>query len=271
MLFLVRTPATLGVLERAIHAAVVLLVGGMGALVLLVGPADAAEVKVLSAGAVKAVVPELAEAFRRETGHTVILTFDTVGALRKRAATEPADLLILSDEAVDDLTRQGIVVPGSRMDIARVGIGMGARQGAPPPDISTPEALKQTLLGVKSLAYMDPARGATSGIHFAKVLERLGIAEAMRDRTVLWPSGSSADAIVAGRAEVCVQQMSEILPVAGVTVVGPLPRVLQKVTTDSGGLAVKAESPAAAQAFLAYLGRPAFKARFAAAGLDYRE
>jgi molybdate transport system substrate-binding protein len=267
MLFPVRTPA---VAKRAIRAAVRALIGA-ATLTVPVEGADLAEVKVLSAGAVKPVIMEVAEAFRQETGRRVALTFDTVGALRRRATTEPADLLILSDEAIDDLMREGVVVPGSRLDIARVGIGMGVRQGAPRPDISTPESLKQTLLGAKSVAYMDPAKGATSGIHFAKVLERLGIVEAMRDRTVLWPSGSSAEAIVAGRAEVCVQQMSEILPVAGVMLVGPLPSALQKITTYSAGLAVKAENRAAAEAFLAFVSRPAFKPRFAAAGLDYRE
>lgn len=258
-------------MSRAIRAALMALAGCVGALTLLVDRVEATEIKVLSAGAVKAVVPELAEAFRLETGHTVILAFDTVGALRRRAGTEPADLLILSDEAVDDLARQGIVVTGTRVDIARVGIGIGVRQGAPRPDVSTTAALKETLLSVKSLAYMDPAKGATSGIHFARVLERLGIADAVRDKTVLWPSGSSADAVVTGRAELCVQQMSEILPVAGVAVIGPLPKDLQKVTTYSAGLAARAEAPDAARAFLSFLVRPAFKAKFAAAGLDYRD
>lgn len=233
--------------------------------------ADAAEVKVLSAGAVKAVVSELAEAFRQETGHAVRLTFDTVGALRKKAATEPADVLILTDAAVDDLARQGIVVVGTRMDIARVGIGVAVKQGAPLPDISTPEALKQTLLAAKSLVYVDPARGATSGIHFAGVLQRLGIAEAVKDKTLLWPGGFAAEAVAKGQADLCVHQISEILPVPGVALVGPLPKDLQKITTYSAGLASQSASLDAARAWLAFLARPAFKAKFAAAGLDYRE
>lgn len=245
--------------------------GCLGVLALAAGRAEAAEVKVLSAGAVKAVAPALADAFQRETGHTVRIAFDTVGALRKRAATEPADVLILTDAAIDDLARQGIVVAESRKDLARVGIGVGVRQGAPLPDISTPEALKQTLLSAKSLVYMDPARGATSGIHFAGVLQRLGIADALKDRTLLWPGGSSAEAVAKGQAELCVQQMSEILPVAGVTLVGPLPKDLQKVTTYSAGLGARSAAPDAARALIAFLARPAFKAKFSAAGLDYRE
>lgn len=233
--------------------------------------AEAAEVKVLSAGAVKTVVTDLAEAFRQETGHTVQLTFDTVGALRQRAAAEPADVLILTDAAIDDLARQGIVVAGTRTDIARVGIGVAVRQGAPLPDISTPDALKQTLLAVKSLVYVDPARGATSGIHFAAVLQRLGIADAVKDKTLLWPGGFAAEAVARGQAELCVHQISEILPVPGVTLVGPLPKDLQKVTTYSAGLAARSAAPDAARAWLAFLARPAFKAKFAAAGLDYKE
>lgn len=245
--------------------------GALGLAVLLSSGAEAAELTVLSAGAVREIVPELAEQFRRETGHTVRFAFDTAGALRRRAMTEPADVLIITDAAIDDLARQGVVVPGTRTDIARVGIGVGVRQGAPLPDISTPDALTRTLLSVKSLVYMDPGKGATSGIHFAGVLERLGIAAAVKDKTLLWPAGASAEAVAKGQAELCVQQISEILPVAGVTLVGPLPQDLQKVTIYSGGLAARSAAPEAARAWLAFLARPAFRAKFAAAGLDYRE
>ena len=241
------------------------------ALVVLARGVEAGEVKVLSAGAVKPVIPGLGEAFRQETGQTVTFTFDTVGALRTRATAETADVLILSDTAVDDLVRQRVIVEGTRVDIARVGIGVGVKQGAALPDISTTDAFKNTLLSAKSIAYMDPAKGATSGIHFASVLERLGIASQVKDKTVLWPSGVSADAVASGRADLCVQQMSEILPVAGVVVVGPLPKDLQKVTVYSAGLSAKSTNPEVARAFLAFVARPQFKPKFAAAGLDYSE
>jgi molybdate transport system substrate-binding protein len=237
-----------------------------------IGIATAAEIKVLSAGAVRPVVPGLAEAFRQETGHVVTLAFGTAGALRQKVtAGEPADVVIVTDTVIDELARQGHVAAGTRTDIARVGIGVAVRQGAPLPDISSTEAFKRTLLAARSLVYNDPAIGATSGIHFAGVLQRLGIAEAVKEKTVLWPGGYAAEALVSGRADLCVHQISEILPVQGVTLVGPLPRELQKITTYSAGLLARSATPEAARAFIAFLARPAFKARFTEAGLDYRE
>jgi molybdate transport system substrate-binding protein len=233
---------------------------------------EAAEIKVLSAGAVRSVVSGLAEAFGRETGHTVMLTFGTVGALRQKlAAGEPADVLILTDVAIDDLARQGAVAIGTRTDIGRTAMGVAVREGAPLPDISTADAFKQTLLSAKSLTYVDPAQGATSGVHFAGVLKRLGIAEAMKGKTRLVAGGYPAELVAKGEAELVAHQISEIIPVKGVTLVGPLPKDLQKITTYSAGLAARSAVADAARGFVAFVSRPSFKARFAEAGLDYRE
>src|SRR2546430_10960303 len=110
------------------------------------------------------------------------------------------------------------------------------RQGAPQPDISTVDAFKRALLEARSIVYNDPAIGATSGIHFAAVLERLGIAEAVKPKTVLWKGGYAAEALLNGQAELCVHQISEILPVKGVVLVGPLPAELNKVTVYAGSI-----------------------------------
>src|SRR5215470_14516201 len=232
---------------------------------------EAAEIKVLSAGAVKAVVVDVSDAFEKESGHKLTVSFGTVGVIKQKLAAEPADVVIMTDVAIDEAIRQGSAVAGTRNDIARAGVGVGVKEGAPKPDISTPEAFKQTLLAAKSIVYVDPAQGATSGIHFASVLQRLGIADAVKGKTLLWPGGYAAEAVADGRAEVVVHQISEILPVKGVTLVGPLPKDVQKVTIYSAGLAAKAASPEAARAFIAYLTSPPVKAKFAAAGLDYRE
>jgi molybdate transport system substrate-binding protein len=233
---------------------------------------QAAEIRVVSARAVHTVVTDLAEVFRQETGHTVVLAFGTAGEVRQKVTRgEPADVVIVTDTVLEHLAGERLVVPDTRADIARTGMGVCVREGAPLPDISTTDAFKQTVLAARSLVYVDPARGATSGIHFAGVLQLLGIADAVKDKTVLWPGGFAAEAVVKGQAELCVHQISEILPVKGVTLVGPLPRDLQKVTIYAAVTTTRAAAPEAARAFVAFLSRPAFKAKFAAAGLDYRE
>jgi len=233
---------------------------------------QAAEIKVLSAGAMKGIVADLAESFHQETGHTVAISKGTAGEIRqKMTAGDPADVVFVTDTVIEQLAGSRVVVADSRSDIARTGIGVAVRDGTPPPDISSPQALKQALLAAKSIVYVDPAIGATSGIHFAGVLERLGIAEAVKGKTVLWPGGYAAEAFLKGQAELCVHQISEILPVKGVTLVGPLPRELQKITTYSAALSSRAATPEVGCAFIAFVSRPSFKPKLAAAGLDYRE
>ncbi len=236
-----------------------------------VGPSWADEVKVFSAGAVRAVVTDLAEQFRQETGNTVTFSFGTAGQTRQKLLSgEPVDVVILTDAGIDDMIKQGALVSGSRADLARTAMGVGVREGAPKPDIATSEAFKTALLNAKSLVYVDPAQGATSGVHFKSVLERLGIADAVKGKTQLVSGGYPAEKVASGEAEMVVHQISEIVPVKGVTLVGPLPPDFQKVTVYSAGLATRSPSPAVARAFIAFLTRPAFKPKFGAAGLDYR-
>jgi len=234
--------------------------------------AEAAELQVISAGAMRSIVTELAAAFEKETGHTVKLTFGTVGVIKaKLAEATPVDVVIMTDEAMRDMTRQGAVVEGSWTPIGRTGIGVAVRDGAPKPDIGSPEALKQTLLSTKSLVYVDPAQGGTSGIHFAGVLQKLGIADAVKPKTTLVPGGYPAELVARGDVELVVHQISEIIPVKGVTLVGPLPKELQKTTVYAAGVTVGSASRTTAGAFVAFLARPDFKPKLAAAGLDYKE
>jgi molybdate transport system substrate-binding protein len=234
--------------------------------------AESAELKVLSAGAVKKIVSELAEDFQRESGHTVTIASGTAGQLRDKVAQgEAADVVIVTDTALEQLQTANAVITDTRADIARTGVGVAVREGAPRPDISTPEHFKEAVLAAKSIVYTDPSIGATSGIHVAGLLQRLGIAEAVKPKTVLWPGGYAAEALVKGQADLCIHQISEIMPVKGVTLVGPLPRELQKITTYSAAVPTKASAPELGRAFIAFLTRPAFKAKFEAAGLDYRQ
>jgi molybdate transport system substrate-binding protein len=233
--------------------------------------AQAAEVHVISAGAVRSIVTDLAQAYEKETGNTVVLTFGTMGVVRQKLGSDPADVVIMSDTVIEDTIAKGGVVSGSRTDIARTGMGVGVRDGAPKPDISSADALKKTLLDAKSIVYVDPAQGATSGIHFASVLQKLGIADAVKPKTTLVPGGYPAELVAKGEVELVAHQISEIVPVKGVTLVGPLPKDLQKITIYSAGLAAKSTNAELGRGFMAFLARPAFKAKFAEAGLDYRE
>ena len=236
------------------------------------GAGAAAELHVLSAGAVRSVITDLAAAFEKETGTTVKLTFGTVGQIRaKLAEATPADVAIMTDTALDQMTRQGVVREAPRVAVGRTGIGVGVRDGAPKPDISTIEALKEALLSAKSLTYVDPAQGATSGIHFASVLKKLGIGDAVKPKTTLVPGGYPAELVANGEVEMVVHQISEIVPVKGVTLVGPLPRELQTITVYAAGITVSSTSKPAAAAFVAFLARPEFKPKLAAAGLDYKD
>src|SRR6267142_1704187 len=205
--------------------------------------AEAAELQVLSAGAMRSIVTELAAAFEKETSNPVKLTFGTVGALKAQLADgAPADVVIMTQEAMQEMARQGAVVEGSWIAIGRTGIGVAVREGAPKPNIGTPEALKRTLLATKSLVYVDPAQSGTSGIHFAGVLQKLGIAEAVKPKTSLVPGGYPAELVAKGQVDLVVHQISEIVPVKGVTLVGPLPKELQKTTVYAAGITVASAS-----------------------------
>ena len=233
---------------------------------------EAAEIKVMSAGAMKAIVTELGADFTRETGHTLALTTGTVGQLRdKILAGEAADVMVMSDTAIDQLIGQGHLARGSRVDVARTGMGVAVREGAPTPDIATAESFKRALLAAKSIAYVDPASGGTSGIYFATVLERLGIADAVKSKTTLTRGGFVAELAARGEVELAIHQISEIVPVKGAVLVGPLPRELQKVTVYSAALPARGTVAEPAKAFVEFMARPALKARLAAAGLDYKD
>ena len=249
---------------RAVVLAVVALLASAG-------PARAAEIRVLSAGAMKAIVGALGESFQKETGHTVTITADTGGGLRKRVeGGEKADVLVAPDAVMDALAKSNHVVADTRHDLARTAVGVAVRDGAPKPDISTVDAFKRAVLEAKSIVYLDPATGATSGIHVASVLQRLGLTDAIKDKVVLWKGGYAAEAVASGRADLCLHQISEILPVKGVTLVGPLPAELNKVTVYASSLLAGAPTPDAGRALLAYLARSEFRPKFAAAGLDYK-
>jgi len=220
--------------------------------------AAAAEIKVLTAGAFKQVLLMLVPDFEKQTGHKVIVQNDTVGALAKRIESgEVFDLAVLTPAAVNDLSSKGKFVAGSRTNLGRVGVGVVVREGAPKPDISSVDAFKKALLAAKSVAYIDPAAGGSSGIYVAGLLDRLGVAAEVKPKAKLIPGGAVAEHIARGEAELGIHQISEILPVKGVTLVGPLPADIQNYTIYAAGLGTHGKESEAAKALLKTLSGPA--------------
>ena len=235
----------------------------------LASPGFAAEIKVLSSNAARTLMEEIAPLFERASGHKITLGFGTSQQVAKRVQDgEAADLVIITPEAIDQLAGQGKVRDGSRVDVARSFVGIAIRAGAPRPDISTPEALKRTLLAAKSVTFSDPATGAASGVHAVRLFERLGIAAEMKPKYKLGDGSSTGPIVARGEAELAIQQISALIPYAGIVVVGPLPPELQYVTTLSAGIGTAGKAPDAVTAFIKFLGTPDAAAVIRAKGLE---
>ena len=229
-----------------------------------------AEIKVMSAGAVEAMVRALGADFERATGNKLNIVINTAGALRERIKNgEAADLVILPPAALDALDQPGMFVPGSRTDLGRTVTGVAVRDGAALPDISTPEAFRQALLNARSVGYTDPKAGGSSGTFFAGLLDRLGIADEVNKKAVLGKRGVEvAQAVADGRAEIGTTFISEILTVKGVRLVGPLPGALHNANSYAAAIPAASSSRDAALALLRALTEPASAARWSAAGLE---
>jgi molybdate transport system substrate-binding protein len=236
------------------------------AALLLTVPARAADITVLSAGAINTVAAAVKPSFEASTGHTVTLRNDTVGALVRRiGGGEAFDVVLMSPAGLRELGAR--IAPGSTVTLAQVGVGVGIKAGSPPPDIGTVDAFKATMLNARSVAYIDPASGGSSGIYIAKLFRTLGIADAMAAKSVLVNGGLAATALLDGRADIALQQASEIVAVPGVALAGPLPPEIQVRTTYAGAVGAAAAQPGAARAFLAAMQAPAARAAVAASGM----
>ena len=226
----------------------------------------ASELLVWSAGAAQTPLSILISDYQKASGNTVKVEFAPVGVLVKRLADGGRpDVLIVSQDVVANVEKNGWTVPGTASPIGRVGVGIAIKEGAPMPDISTPDALRQTLLNAKSITYMDPTKG-TSGKHFASVLDQLGIADQMKAKTTLGDVGFVVEPVARGDLELGIQQITEILPVKGAKLVGPLPDALQKITTYSVALGAQARDTAAARDFMTYVASQRSQAVFVAHG-----
>ena len=233
-------------------------------------PATAADLKVISAGAVRGLIAQIIEDYTRQTGQKFDFTIGTTGQLRNIIATgQHADLIIASAPLMGELEKTGKMTPGSRADLGRVGIGLAVREGAPVPDVSTPETFKQTLIAARSVTYTNPAEGGTSGIYFNSLADRLGIGDAVRRKAVLTKGGREAAIEVAeGRAELAIVFMSESAAVKGVKLAGPLPGPLQDYSVYAAAIPASSTDAAAARAFIAALAGPAMAERWRANGFE---
>jgi len=226
--------------------------------------------KVFSAIAVQGVVEQLVPAFEHAHDCALDITWATAPLLLKRLqAGERADALILNRAVTDTLLASGGIVAGSDVVIASSATAIAVRAGAPKPDISTPEALKRTLLDARAISYTDPAAGGASGIYFAKLLERMGIAAAINAKTRFPPpSGYSGMFLPTGEVDLAVQQIPELLHVPGVEIVGTLPGDLHMVTVFVAGIPTDSTQPALAKALLESLRTEEAKTLFRAKGLE---
>jgi molybdate transport system substrate-binding protein len=229
-----------------------------------------AELSVYSTIGVRSAAEELFQSFEKASKRKLAVTWGTAPMLVKRIeGGETADVLILSRAGIDQLSKQGKIMPGSDVTLAGSGVAIAVKAGAPKPDISSTEALKNTLLSCKSIAYSEPSAGGASGVYFAKLLERMGIAEAMKPKTKYPPAGGfSAALLMTGEAELAVQQKPELLHVAGTEIVGFLPGDLNVVTMFAAAIMQGSKNADAARALIDALRLTVAKAAFRAKGLD---
>lgn len=240
-----------------------------GLLLTQVAIASAADLKIFSTMGVQLPLEELVAKFEKATGHKLAVTWATAAVLVRRIqAGESADLYILTKQSLEGLAKDGKASTGPDATFASSGMAVVVKAGAPKPDISTAAAFKQALVNARSIAYSDPAVGGASGVYFAKLLDRLGIADVMKAKTKHPPpSGLAGALVVSGEAELAVQQEPEVMSVKGVDVVGPLPAEINNITTYAAGLAVGTKQADAASALVKYLHTPEAAAVFKAKGL----
>jgi molybdate transport system substrate-binding protein len=245
-------------LAAAIGAAVILTVTGM--------MTHAAEIRVLSTQATEEAYRELVPEFEKATGHKVATTFTgTLDANKRLAAGEGYDLLIMSASSIDEHIKGGKVAPGSRIDLAKSGVGVGVKSGAPKPDISTTDAFKKAILAARSIGYST----GPSGVYVVGLFQRMGIADDIKGKLKQTPTGVFVGSIIAsGEAEIGFQQVSELSHFAGVDYVGPLPADVQQFTMFSSGIIAGAKEADGAKALVKFITAPAAAAAFKKRGME---
>jgi molybdate transport system substrate-binding protein len=248
---------------------IALLLSSMGT----TATANAAEIKVLSAGSLKLAMDQLLPDLQRSSGDTVTIDYGTAGAIAGRIQKgELADVTIVSRSQLEMLEGQGKVAQGSRVNIAGVGVGVAIRKGSPKPDISSVEAFKRALLSARSVGYVNPALGSSSGIYVAAMLERLGVAQELKSKVKLVTVAGDIDGVFQGVAngeiEMQIGQISEIAISPGVDLAGPLPSEIQNLTYLAAGVVAASKAPGPANAFIRFIASPTAAAVLKANGFQ---
>lgn len=230
-------------------------------------PADAAELNVVAAGAVRGIIRGMIDDYSKETGHKFNFTVGPTGQLRDALSSgKPVDLVIVAAPLLAELDSAGKIAAGSRVDLGRVGLGVVVREGTPSPDISTPEAVKAALINAKTIAYTDPKLGGTSVEHLMKFAESFGIKDEVIRKGLISTGGDDAAAKVAdGKADIAIVPITDI-HAKDAKLVGPLPEPIQRSMVYSAAIPTSSADPAAARAFVAAMTAPAMRDRWIKAG-----
>jgi molybdate transport system substrate-binding protein len=246
------------------------LVAAVAALCAAAEPARAADIRLLSAAAMQTVFKTIGGEFERTSGHRLVFVYTTMGAITQRVlAGESADLIIGSTQSIEQLVKAGRIAAGSPVTIARVGIGAVVASGSAKPSIATADELKRALLAAPTIVYAFPAGGGAAGIHIARVIEALGIAEPLRPKTRFGQGGDITEVTLAqGPGAFGMTQISEIVKKPGADYVGPFPAELQNYTGVTAAIPAGAEPSEAVSALIAFLRSPTAAAALKERGME---
>jgi molybdate transport system substrate-binding protein len=228
------------------------------ALVFASAQADAAQLKLLIGGAMQEPFKEVGAAYAKKSGNTLDFTVDTTGALQNKLRSgTPADLILVSAPGMDALEKENRIVPGTRVDLARALIGVSVKAGAPAPDLSSEESFKKAVLAARTISYVNPTAGGTSGTYMDGLFKKMGITDQLKSKIVWGYQGSQvADSVAKGEADLGITFISEMAPNKGVRVVGPLPASIQSATNYAAAIPVGAVNGDAARAYLRMMTGP---------------
>ena len=234
----------------------------------LLGLAQGAEIQVLCSNGVGAVLRELQPQFEKSTGHKLAIQFSSTANLKQRIeGGEAFDVVFLTADTADELIKSGKLAGATRAELARSGIGVGFRKGAPKPDVRTAAAMKQSLMNAKSIAYTGNGASRPS---IDKMLERMGLASQVKSKVRLTGAGQAPEIVAKGEAEMVITLISEILPVPGVELAGPLPEEFQNYVSFSAAAAAKGGNQQAVTALIKYMDGPAAVPAYKAQGMEPR-